>query len=520
MVGQTLQNIVADARAAKTFEDVEAAKADLVKALDLLDCETRGGVGTINEKLDRRDSVPRQKQPTASCRGALDFSMGRDHGVVMREAEPAQLIGERFFTLSADLMCVVDRDGRFVGVNPAWAAVTGWSPEDLVGRSYASLQHPDDIAPTDVAHSVAPGGSVGDDFIARVRRTDGAYLWVLWTASSDPATGLTYAVGMDVTTRRQTQLATQLNHSDDAIISKGLDLKIISVNSGAERMYGYTAAEMIGRPIAMLIPPERAGEDHTIFAWVLAGEQIDHFETVRRRKDGTTIDVSVSVSAIRDPAGNVIGASSIARDIGESKALASAQEEVVKRLLLAAEFRDDATGEHIIRMSGLCGRIAAALGWDRQGVAEIQSAAAMHDVGKIAIPDSILLKPGPLSDDERAVMETHAERGYLVLSGTGIHLIDQAAEIARTHHEHFDGTGYPRGIAGEDIPLVGRIAAVADVFDALTSDRPYRPALTQSDALTILREGSGTHFDPQVLNALFEVVLTDKLVSGGDATSA
>ena len=135
-------------------------------------------------------------------------------------------------------------------------------------------------------------------------------------------------------------------------------------------------------------------------------------------------------------------------------------------------------------------------------------------------PDSILLKPGPLSDDERAVMQTHAQRGYLILSGTGTSVIDLAAEIALTHHEHFDGTGYPGGLAGEDIPLSGRIAAAADVLDALTSDRPYRPAFPASEALGMLREGSGTHFDPQILDALFEVAVTDELFLPVDATRA
>jgi PAS domain S-box-containing protein len=439
---------------------------------------------------------------------------------------PAEIIGEnksrvqeRFFALAHDLMCVVDRDRRFVAANPAWTELTGWSSEDLVGRNYANLQHPDDVAPTDIAHSVALSGTVVEDFVARLRRTDGEYLWVLWTATSDPETGLTYAIGKDVTTRMQTRLASQVNHSDDAIITKGLDLKILSVNAGAERMYGYTADEMIGKPIAMLIPPDRDGEDHTIFAWVLAGETIDHFETARRRKDGSTVDVSVSVSAIRDASGRVIGTSSIARDITETRALVQAHDEVVKRLLLAAEFRDNATSEHIHRMSGLCAQIAAGLGWSRQCTAELQSAAAMHDIGKIAVPDSILLEPGELSSGQRAVMETHAEKGYLILTGTGIPLLEQAAEIALTHHERFDGTGYPGGLCGEEIPLSGRIAAVADVFDALTSDRPYRPAYDRTEALRIMREGGGTRFDPRVLGVLAAVVLTDELTSPSDSTS-
>ena len=206
--------------------------------------------------------------------------------------------------------------------------------------------------------------------------------------------------------------------------------------------------------------------------------------------------MSVSVSAIRDPSGQIIGASSIARDISEARALVRAQDQVIKRLLFAAEFRDDALGQHIVRMSGLCGQIAAVLGWNRKRVADIESAATMHDVGKIAVPDSILLKPGPLTDEERAVMQTHAEVGQRMLSGTGIELIDQAAEIALTHHERFDGGGYPSGLSGEAIPICGRIAAAADVFDALTSDRVYRPAFTHDQALAMMRAESGTQFDP------------------------
>jgi PAS domain S-box-containing protein len=126
-------------------------------------------------------------------------------------------------------------------------------------------------------------------------------------------------------------------------------------------MYGYTAQEMTGQRFGVLIPPERDGEDRAIISRVLAGETVDHFETVRLHKNGKKLDVSVSVSAIRDLSGRIIGASSIARDISESRALVKAQDQVIKRLLLAAEFRDDALGEHIARMSGLCGQLAAAL---------------------------------------------------------------------------------------------------------------------------------------------------------------
>jgi putative two-component system response regulator len=126
----------------------------------------------------------------------------------------------------------------------------------------------------------------------------------------------------------------------------------------------------------------------------------------------------------------------------------------------------------------------------------------MHDVGKMGVPDAVLLKPGPLNPDERAEMERHATIGYQILSGSGAELLDLAAIIAWTHHEHFDGGGYPRGLAGDEIPLEGRIAAVADVFDALTNHRIYRPALPYAEAVATMRAERGSHFDPRALDAL------------------
>jgi putative two-component system response regulator len=133
-------------------------------------------------------------------------------------------------------------------------------------------------------------------------------------------------------------------------------------------------------------------------------------------------------------------------------------------------------------------------------------ASVLHDVGKLAIPDSILLKPGPLTADERLAIETHADIGYDMLSGSCSSLLDMAAVIARTHHEKFDGSGYPRGLAGTDIPLEGRIAAVADAFDALTSDRVYRPAWTVQATIAWMRSEHDNHFDPVVLEAFISSI--------------
>lgn len=191
----------------------------------------------------------------------------------------------------------------------------------------------------------------------------------------------------------------------------------------------------------------------------------------------------------------------IARLSSSELALKHSHEEMVRRLAAAAEQRDGATGRHIERMSETCERIARELGLDDAYCESIRLASPLHDVGKIAVPDQVLLKPGPLDDDERAVIERHAEIGYRMLHGSGSELLELAASIALTHHERFDGRGYPQRLAGADIPLEGRIAAVADVYDALTADRVYRPAFGRDRAIGLLREGRGTQFDPVVLDA-------------------
>ncbi|MEW5768859.1 MAG: HD domain-containing phosphohydrolase [Pseudomonadota bacterium] len=186
------------------------------------------------------------------------------------------------------------------------------------------------------------------------------------------------------------------------------------------------------------------------------------------------------------------------------------EREMITRLSRAAEFRDPETGAHIQRMSNYSRLIAEQLGLPREEQELILRAAPMHDVGKIAIPDHILLKPGRLNDEELIVMRTHAEKGYEILRGSKSGLLDAAAVIARTHHEKWNGTGYPHGLKGEDIPLHGRIVAVADVFDALTTERPYKQAWEIERATGFLREHSGLHFDPACTHAFLER-LTDVL---------
>lgn len=196
-------------------------------------------------------------------------------------------------------------------------------------------------------------------------------------------------------------------------------------------------------------------------------------------------------------------------DLREALAgLRKSSSEVVLRLSTAAEFKDDDTAAHIKRMSLYAALLAKRCGLPDGEVQLLQEASPMHDIGKIGIPDAILLKPGKLTPQEWEVMKRHVEYGAKILGDSDLELIAAAREVVWTHHERFDGSGYPKGLKGEGIPLSGRICAVADVFDALTSKRPYKEAFPLGKALGIMVEGRGAHFDPALLD-LFLDSLTD-----------
>ncbi|MGH2918861.1 MAG: HD domain-containing phosphohydrolase [Solirubrobacteraceae bacterium] len=175
--------------------------------------------------------------------------------------------------------------------------------------------------------------------------------------------------------------------------------------------------------------------------------------------------------------------------------------EMLERLALAAEYRDDTTQEHAWRIGRICALVALALGLPDHDVELIARAAPLHDVGKIGISDTILLKPGKLTDEEFEVIKTHTTIGAEILAGSRSPLLRLAEQIALTHHERWDGGGYPGGLRGDAIPLPGRIAAVADVFDALTHDRPYKRAWPVQDAVAEIVSQAGRHFDPGVVDA-------------------
>lgn len=206
-------------------------------------------------------------------------------------------------------------------------------------------------------------------------------------------------------------------------------------------------------------------------------------------------------------------------DVAEREQLIDTQRtQMLSRLSEVVGQRDLETGAHIRRIGRHAALLARASGLPEEEARNVGLAAPMHDVGKVAIPDAILLKPGPLTPGEREVMQRHTQIGHDILANSGSPLLDLAASIALTHHERVDGTGYPEGLRGEEIPIAGRIVAIVDVFDALTSERPYRAAMNDEEALAIMHERRGTHFDAELLDCFFDNL--DAIERSGAETSA
>ncbi|MDQ6817680.1 MAG: HD domain-containing protein [Actinomycetota bacterium] len=208
----------------------------------------------------------------------------------------------------------------------------------------------------------------------------------------------------------------------------------------------------------------------------------------------TTASQEVMISAIAGQMGQWLSR------VRNLSAVSRSQRRTLERLARAAEFRDEETANHTQRVSRYSELLAGLSGVDRQRSELIATASAMHDIGKLGIPDSILRKPGKLTGPERTHMQKHADYGHKILAGEPDPLLDLAATIAWTHHERWDGGGYPRRLTRDEIPLEGRIVAIGDVFDALTSDRVYRPAMSVENAVDLMQEGSGAHFDPDLLD--------------------
>jgi PAS domain S-box-containing protein len=324
--------------------------------------------------------------------------------------------------------------------------------------------------------------------------------------------------------RLEAELSRYFESSLDLLATIDMSGRFTRVNPAWERTLGYSAEAMRLRPTRELVHPddqEATDAEHD----ALAGGS---HETIMFRNRFRAADGAyrwLEWSATSSPSEDVIHA--VARDITvqreaeqqlanhahvleaevaeRTRELEDSRTKMLHRLALAAEYRDDDTFQHTQRVGQTSAEIAARLELGSEQILRLREAAPLHDVGKIAIPDCILLKPGKLTAQEFEVMKTHAALGARLLDGSGSPVLQMATIIAASHHERWDGSGYPNGLAGEEIPLVGRVVAVADVFDALTHDRPYKSAWPVEQAVEEIRRGAGSQFDPLVVAAFLAI---------------
>jgi PAS domain S-box-containing protein/putative nucleotidyltransferase with HDIG domain len=320
--------------------------------------------------------------------------------------------------------------------------------------------------------------------------------------------------------RAEARLLRYFDASLDLLATADASGHFVRVNPAWQTALGYTPAELMARPfIEFVLPEDRQAtleqatrlrqqkRDLVRFRnrYVAADGEVHwlewnvHAPTRDGLSHATARDITIQVAAERQLENS---AATLERMVAARTAeLDEARAETLARLARAGEFRDDNTFQHTERVGATSAEVAAWLGLDGEQVALIREAAPLHDIGKLAISDTILLKQGPLTDAERSEMQTHAEIGARLLGGSNSPVLEMASTIAASHHERWDGGGYPAGLSGESIPLWGRIVAVADVFDALTHDRPYKRAWPAARAIGEIRRQSGRHFDPRVVEA-------------------
>ena len=440
-----------------------------------------------------------------------------------------------------DGIVTASESGNIESLNQSGLGLFGYREDEVIGQSLRLIiepSHHDEF--TDRARArwdlLTAKDTPGEPTETVGRRKDGSFFPIEMGMSQMQIGERRFTIGSirDITGRKQRdererrreqallgdaqrdRLAFEEAPSGSVIIAP--DGRIERVNQAVCRMTGRAADQLIGRPFSELAHPADRQASAAALAALLAGaEGTRHFEGRYLGPGGRVIEASVAVTAIRDERQEVVQLYTQIEDVTAARRttreLEQAQFEMLARLAAAAELHDDDTGRHTHRVGNLAVATAARLGLPDAEVELLQLAAALHDVGKIAIPDAVLAKRGKLSFAEYEHMKTHTTVGAQMLAGSSFALVRMAEQVAITHHERWDGSGYPAGLAGESIPITGRIVAVADVFDALTHARPYKPAWSVSDATAELQRQSGRHFDPQVLDAF----LTGRREQGGGA---
>ena len=305
---------------------------------------------------------------------------------------------------------------------------------------------------------------------------------------------------------QQKRLEKLLDIYDKNVIFSRTDLRgiITHASSAFCKISGYTKDELLGQPHNIVRHPDVPKSTFKKIWDSLKAEKKITVEIKNLKKDGSYYWVIADFEPEYDDLGNHIGYFAVREDITANKEIEELQKEVIFTMGSIAEFRSKETGEHIKRVAKYSRILAAAYGLCEDDIDMLELASPMHDIGKIAIPDAILNKPGKLTNEEFDIIKTHAQKGHDMLGISNRPLFKVASQIALSHHEKYDGTGYPNSLKGEDIPIFGRITALADVFDALGSDRCYKKAWEIEKVFEFIKDQKGKHFDPKLVELFFE----------------
>ena len=305
---------------------------------------------------------------------------------------------------------------------------------------------------------------------------------------------------------QQKRLEKLLDIYDKNVIFSRTDLRgiITHASSAFCKISGYTKDELLGQPHSIVRHPDMPKSTFKKIWDKLEAKEKITIELKNLRKDGSYYWVVADFEPEYDELGNHIGYFAVREDITANKEIEELQKEVIFTMGSIAEFRSKETGEHIKRVAKYSRILAAAYGLCEDDIDMLELASRMHDIGKIAIADAILNKPGKLTNEEFEIIKTHAQKGHDMLGISNRPLFKVASQIALTHHEKYDGTGYPNSLKGEDIPIFGRITALADVFDAIGSDRCYKKAWEMEKVLEFIKEQKGKHFDPKLVDIFFD----------------
>ncbi|WP_189012226.1 HD domain-containing phosphohydrolase [Deinococcus malanensis] len=438
---------------------------------------------------------------------------------------------------SLDAIIIVDHDGCILEWNPAAEHLLGHTRVNVLGEQLMTLivpAHHHDRYRRGIAHLVQEHTTSQRRLETPILHCAGHAIHCEYTITSfwvDDEPMYTVYI-RDLTEVRAAREAMDASHAllravvdsvPETIFVKNLDRQYVLINTTGAARLGQPMEAILGRTDEDYFPASVAARRMRDKIVLETGTRMIA-EFTEQFPDGTHRHFWTSKDVYRDPSGNVAGLIGAAFDITERKRneatirvhnqtlqdqVEEAQFEILARLARAAEYRDDDTGDHMNRVAMTAAGIARELKLPDDTVSLIRRAAPMHDVGKIGISDSILLKPGRLTPEEFEVVKSHTTIGAGILEGGHSPLVTVAEEIARTHHERWDGTGYPSGLVGEAIPITGRIVAVADVLDALTSDRPYKRAWPFEAAMAEIRAQAGRHFDPRVVAALERLTRAD-----------